>query len=86
MLQERGLGKCTHNHVSSYGYPTRPPEPFPFCSQCGEAMVWACAKCGTALPEDSEELAIARFCRECGSSYFDTPTDEPGSTSGSPSP
>jgi predicted nucleic acid-binding Zn-ribbon protein len=49
-------------------------------------MVWACAKCGTALPEDSEELAVARFCRECGSSYFDTPTDEPGSTSGSLSP
>lgn len=35
-------------------------------------MVWACPKCVTPLPEDSEELAVARFCRECGTSYFDS--------------
>ena len=71
MNQERGLGKCTKNHVSSFGYPTRPEEPFPFCSQCGTVMVWVCPKCATALPEDSDELAVARFCRECGAGYFD---------------
>jgi predicted nucleic acid-binding Zn-ribbon protein len=33
-------------------------------------MVWACPGCGAPVPDDSEELALARFCRECGSAYF----------------
>ena len=54
----------------SYGYPTRPDAPYPFCPQCGRPMVWACPKCGALLPEDSAELLAARFCRECGTGYF----------------
>ena len=71
MNQSRGLGKCTENHISSFGFATRPEEPFPFCSQCGNPMVWACTQCGAALPEDSDELIVARFCRDCGRGYFD---------------
>ncbi len=67
---ERGLGKCRNGHLSSYGYPTRPDDPFPFCSQCGCAMVWRCDQCGAELPQDSEELKPAAFCRHCGTAYF----------------
>jgi hypothetical protein len=70
MAEERGIGKCRENHASSYGYPSRPEEPFPFCSQCGNPMVWRCAECGVPLPEDSTELLTARFCRHCGTAYF----------------
>jgi hypothetical protein len=66
----RGLGKCELNHVGSYGYPTRPEEPYPFCPQCGQEMVWACKACEAPLPDDSEELAGARYCRQCGAGYF----------------
>jgi hypothetical protein len=71
MPQERGLGKCPQDHISSYGFPTRPAEPFLFCSQCGNAMIWECNHCHTPLPEDGAELILARFCRDCGTSYFD---------------
>lgn len=67
---DRGLGKCRTGHLSSYGYPTRPEEPFPFCSQCGAAMVWQCERCGAEMPQDSEELKAAAFCRHCGAPYF----------------
>jgi hypothetical protein len=70
-MADRGLGKCAENHAGSFGYPTRPEEPYPYCPQCGNLMVWACPQCSAGLPEDSEELAAARFCRECGASYFD---------------
>jgi hypothetical protein len=72
----RGVGKCAENHAGSFGYPTRPPEPYAFCSQCGQAMVWECAKCGAGMPEDSTELDAARFCRDCGAPYFENGTDE----------
>ena len=73
--KERGLGKCTNNHVSSYGFPTRPGEPFAFCSQCGAAMVWTCTGCDISLPEDHDELLLARFCRHCGEDYFASPAE-----------
>jgi hypothetical protein len=66
----RGVGKCEEDHPGSYGYPTRPEEPYDFCSQCGKPMIWQCSDCEAPLPEDSAELATARFCRECGSPYF----------------
>lgn len=68
--QERGLGKCEQNHAGSFGYPTRPEEPYGFCPQCGKPMVWACPNCAAGLPDDSTELIAARFCRHCGTSYF----------------
>jgi predicted RNA-binding Zn-ribbon protein involved in translation (DUF1610 family) len=67
---QRGLGKCELNHVGSFGYPTRPEEPYPFCPQCGNRMAWRCGACKAPLPEDNEELLTARFCRECGKPYF----------------
>ncbi len=70
MADERGIGKCAQNHASSYGYPSRPEEPFPFCSQCGNPMVWSCPECGVSLPEDSAELLVAQYCRHCGTAYF----------------
>ncbi len=71
---ERGLGKCSDNHAGSYGYPTRPEQPYPFCAQCGHPMVWRCMHCEAPLPDDSTELIAARFCRQCGAAYFeDTP-------------
>jgi hypothetical protein len=70
MAGGRGLGKCEQNHASSYGYPSRPEEPYAFCSQCGNAMVWSCPSCDDPLPEDSAELLAAQFCRKCGASYF----------------
>jgi hypothetical protein len=66
----RGVGKCEENHTGSYGYPTRPEERYEFCSQCGKPMVWECPKCEGPLPEDANELMAARFCRDCGGSYF----------------
>jgi hypothetical protein len=66
----RGVGKCEENHPGSYGYPTRPEEPYDFCSQCGKPMVWGCAKCSAPLPDDSAELEAARFCRDCVAAYF----------------
>jgi hypothetical protein len=78
----RGVGKCEENHPGSYGYPTRPEEPYDFCSQCGKPMIWECTNCGVPLPEDSAELESARFCRGCGSPYFPDetvdPTEKPG--------
>lgn len=68
---ERGVGKCFEAHLGSYGYPTRPEEAYPFCPQCGTAMVWHCPECGKGVPEDTEELVAARFCRYCGTSYFE---------------
>jgi hypothetical protein len=70
MPQERGLGKCAHDHLSSYGFPTRPAQPFSFCSQCGNPMIWACSHCQAPLPEDGDELMLAKFCRDCGKAYF----------------
>jgi hypothetical protein len=66
----RGVGKCEENHTGSYGYPTRPEEPYDFCSQCGKSMIWVCSSCATPLPDDNNELIAARFCRECGTPYF----------------
>lgn len=68
---QRGVGKCSDAHLGSYGYPTRPEEPYPFCAQCGQPMVWQCPSCGEGVPEDSDELVKARFCRQCGAPYFD---------------
>lgn len=75
MTQERGLGKCSQDHISSYGFPTRPELPFGFCSQCGQPMAWECGKCHASLPEDADELLSANYCRDCGASYFDTASD-----------
>ena len=85
MAEAKAVGKCAENHVGSYGYPTRPQEPYPFCPVCGKNMVWACAACGEPLPDDSNELAQARFCRMCGGPYFDEAGDretEPGGDGG----
>ena len=71
MSPERAVGKCAENHLGSYGYPTRPLEPYPYCSQCGCPMVWACSECAAGMPDDGEELTAARFCRHCGHPYFD---------------
>jgi hypothetical protein len=68
--RERGIGKCEEGHLGSYGYPTRPEEPYGFCSQCGKQMVWRCPSCGIPVPEDSDELTVAQFCRDCGTAYF----------------
>lgn len=77
MAAERAVGKCAENHLGSYGYPTRPEEPYAFCAQCGFPMVWACQECASPLPEDTAELISARFCRQCGHGYFDdTPPSE----------
>lgn len=70
-VQPRGLGKCRANHRGSFGYPTRPEAPYNFCSECGQPMVWECAGCHAALPEDGDELERARFCRDCGAPYFE---------------
>ena|GEM_PF-6467469 len=70
MENERGVGKCEETHLGSYGYPSRPEEPYQFCPQCGKAMVWACPSCDTPLPDDSAELEAALFCRQCGAAYF----------------
>lgn len=72
----RGLGKCIENHVGSYGYPTRPEAPYPFCPQCGNPMVWACAACESPLPEDNAELLAARFCAQCGAPHFPERADD----------
>jgi hypothetical protein len=75
MPDDRGLGKCVQGHIGSFGYPTRPAEPYPFCPICGNPVVWKCAACGHGLPDDSNELTAARFCRYCGTAYFgDEPT------------
>jgi hypothetical protein len=71
MENGKGVGKCENNHAGSFGYPTRPEEAYPFCAKCGRPMVWACSKCEDPLPEDSAELADARFCRQCGTAYFE---------------
>ena len=76
MVIARGVGKCEEDHPGSYGYPTRPEEPYDFCSQCGKPMIWQCSGCEAPLPEDSTELATARFCRECGTPYFDEEASE----------
>ena len=70
MASERGLGKCVGNHIGSFGYSTRPEQRYPFCSQCGTPMVWACAACEAGMPDDADELSAARFCRHCGAAYF----------------
>lgn len=70
MSEDKGVGKCQQDHPGSYGYPTRPEEPYAYCPICGNAVVWRCPKCGEPLPDDSGELATARFCRDCGAAYF----------------
>lgn len=70
MATSKGLGKCAQAHLGSYGYPTRPEEPYPFCPQCGHPMVWRCPNCEAELPADGDELQNARFCRYCGAPYF----------------
>ena len=67
----RGVGKCGNNHLGSFGFPTRPVEPYGFCPQCGLEMVWRCDKCEQPLPDDPKELESARFCRDCGAAYFE---------------
>jgi hypothetical protein len=67
---ERGVGKCVQSHLGSFGYPTRPEEPYPFCPQCGGAMVWRCPACDELVPQEADELATAHFCRQCGTPYF----------------
>ena len=76
MAEDRGVGKCEKNHVGSYGYPTRPEEPYSFCSQCGKPMAWACPECDAPLPDDANELMSAAFCRVCGTPYFNNPEAE----------
>ena len=80
--QRRGLGKCREGHKGSYGYPTRPVEPYNFCAECGSPMVWRCAACQAPVPEDGDELERARFCRDCGAPYFDA---SPALDAGTPS-
>ena len=70
MAERRGLGKCKESHAASYGYPSRPEEPYPFCAQCGNPVIWECPNCKADMPEDSAELQVARFCRLCGAAYF----------------
>lgn len=69
-MSEQGVGKCRESHLGSYGYPTRPSEPYPFCPQCGNPMVWECPECHEPVPDDSDELLTANFCRHCGAAYF----------------
>ena len=68
--EARGVGKCVGGHLGSYGFPTRPEEPYLFCPQCGTAMVWVCPECEAPVPDDPQELASANFCRFCGTAYF----------------
>ena len=77
MADTKGLGKCAEHHVGSYGYPTRPGEAYPFCPQCGGRMVWSCTECDAGLPDDTTELATARFCRQCGADYFQSLAPRP---------
>ena len=79
MTHERGVGKCSQDHLGSYGYPSRPEQPYGFCPTCGNPMVWACEQCNAPLPTDNDELATARFCRDCGAPYFVDETPTPGS-------
>ena len=74
MAIDRGVGKCASDHPGSFGYPTRPEEPYAFCHRCGKPMVWTCPNCESPMPDDPTELAEARFCRNCGTAYFG---DEP---------
>jgi hypothetical protein len=76
-LPAEGVGKCPEGHLGSYGFPTRPDEPYPFCPQCGNGMIWACPKCEAPPPDDPQELESARFCRSCGTAYFEP---EPSAT------
>lgn len=71
----RGVGKCENNDPGSYGYPTRPEEPYAFCPKCGGPMVWVCPNCEAPLPDDPAELGEARFCRHCGTAYFSGEND-----------
>lgn len=71
MADERGIGKCVNDHLGSFGYPTRPEEPYPYCPQCGKQMTWKCPNCKEPVPQDTDELTVARFCRQCGAGYFD---------------
>jgi hypothetical protein len=66
----QGVGKCRESHLGSFGFPTRPPDPYEFCPECGNRMVWTCPSCSEPLPDDPKELESARFCRHCGVSYF----------------
>ena len=68
---ERGVGKCAKGHLGSYGYPTRPEDPYPFCPNCGSPMVWVCPECNEPVPHEADELTSAHFCRFCGAPYFD---------------
>jgi len=78
MTPEQGVGKCREGHLGSFGFPTRPDEPYPFCPQCGEGMVWRCPHCEAGLPADVDELRLAHFCPMCGEAYFDdVPTSSP---------
>lgn len=70
-VRERGLGKCPEDHLGSFGYPTRPEDPYDFCPRCGKPMLWECPQCGHPLPDDTDELTTARFCRDCGAPYFE---------------
>jgi hypothetical protein len=73
----KGLGRCEGAHLGSFGYPGRPADPYSFCPQCGHSMVWRCQSCDAPVPDDSAELVLARFCRECGHPYFpDDPAAE----------
>lgn len=76
--EERGIGKCPADHLGSFGYPTRPAEEYPFCPQCGAGMAWRCPSCEEPVPQDTDELTLARFCRQCGSSYFGEEKPAPG--------
>jgi hypothetical protein len=79
-LAEQGVGKCAEGHLGSYGFPTRPEEPYRFCPQCGNRMVWMCPQCGAPLPDDPQELESANFCRSCGAGYFDGTPMEPSAS------
>ena len=76
-MLERSVGKCPEGHLGSYGFPSRPAEPYEFCPQCGQRMIWMCASCGEPVPDDPQELAAARFCRSCGAPYFEIRPVEP---------
>jgi len=82
---ERGTGKCVQSHLGSYGYPTRPEEPYAYCPQCGGVMVWACAACNAQVPQEADELTTAQFCRFCGAPYF-AAAEAPGPGAAGPTP